>query len=103
MTSSAPARPTGLWVRLIVYPLFWAGWIFVIRSVLPWQQTNSGRDLSAFLTTGLAMVLPPILYLWRPPLDRVNYMAEFLVLNPPSFSCRSDLALLRDGTPHGTA
>lgn len=82
MTDRAPDRPTGFWVRLIVYPLFWAGWIYVIRLVLPWQQTNAGRDLSAYLTLGLAvLLLPPILYLLRPPWDGLGYVAEFLLLN----------------------
>lgn len=81
MTNSAPARPTGFWVRLIVYPLFWAGWIYVTTWVLPWHRTSAGRDLTAYLTMGLAMVLPPILYLWRPPRHGMGYVAEFLVLN----------------------
>lgn len=81
MTDPAPTRPTGFWVRLIMYPLFWAGWIYVTHRLLPWQQTSAGRNLTAYLTLGLAVVLPPILYLWRPPRDGLGYVAEFLVLN----------------------
>lgn len=81
MSGASPLRAAGFRARLVLYPAFWAAWLYIITWVLPWRQTNAGRDLMDLSTLGAAVVWPVLLYLWRPPQRGAVYLLEFLILH----------------------